>query len=194
MSTHPPDLDPETVARARRGDAAARQRMLVALKPILTRFFAGRLGERADVDDLVQNTLLRIHTKLDDLHDEARLRGFAMKAALFELHDYYRGRYSAKEQILDAEQPVADAPEEPGVALDVERALADLSPRARRILELRAYGYRYEEIAGMLESTEAAVKMQVKRALEKVRDRIGALALLVAALAASASGGLTPDA
>ncbi len=180
-----PDLSPAAVARATRGDAQAREGVLAALQPILTRFFTGRLGARADVDDLVQNTLLRVHADLESLHDPARLRGFAMKAALYELHDYYRGRYSAKESLLDPDAPPpANADEaEPTARMDAEHVLSGLSPRARHILELRAYGYRYEEIAAMVESTEAAIKMQVKRAFEKLRGLMAGLALLLLAYA-----------
>ena len=39
-------------------------------------------------------------------------------------------------------------------------------------MELREYGYRYEEIANIVGSTEAAIKMQVKRAFEKMRDML----------------------
>ncbi len=188
MSTRlPSDLSAAAVERARSGDAGARERLLAALQPILRRFFTGRIGTRADVDDLVQNTLVRIHTGLESLHDAERLRGFAMKAALFELHDYYRGRYSAKETLYDPEIPLAGGVEGDAAAdLDVDRVLAALPDKARRILELRAYGYRYEEIARMVESTEAAIKMQVKRALEKVRDLLASLVLLVLTLDAAA--------
>ncbi len=43
---------------------------------------------------------------------------------------------------------------------------------------MKALGYRYEEIADMVETTEAAVKMQVKRALPKLRAMLGVLVLL----------------
>lgn len=188
MSTPAPsDLSAALVERARGGDGAARERLLTALRPILLRFFTGRIGERADVDDLVQNTLLRIHTNLSDLQDASRLRGFAMKAALFELHDYYRGRYSAKETLYDPEIPLTVGVEsEPTAEMDADRVLSGLPPRARHILELRAYGYRYEEIAAMVESTEAAIKMQVKRALEKLRDLMVVFVLLWLPLAPAA--------
>ncbi len=52
--------------------------------------------------------------------------------------------------------------------MDIESALAEFSPRARKIIELREIGYRYEEIADMIGRTEAAVRMQVKRAFEKL--------------------------
>ncbi len=185
------DLSPAVVALARSGQEQARTRVLKALQPILERFFRARIGgHRAEVDDLVQNTLVRVHTSLADLNDPAAFKAFAMKAALFELQDYYRGRYRAKESLLDPDQPLpGDVEDAPGTAIDVARALASLSPRARRIMELRAYGYRYEEIAGLVDSSEAAIKMQVKRAIEKLRDLMVALALLVAASAAGASSG-----
>ena len=62
--------------------------------------------------------------------------------------------------------------------LDLERALEMLSPRARRIIELREYGYRYEEIAEIIGTTEAAIKMQVKRAFEKMRSVLISLVAL----------------
>ena len=133
--------------------------------------------QRPAVDDLVQNTLLRVHGGLDALKDPERLKAFAMKAALFELHDLYRGRYGPKESLYDPDFPPEAAPSaaEAGAAVDAERALALLTPRARRILELRECGYRYQEIAEMIGTSEAAIKMQVKRAFDKMRRVLAAL-------------------
>jgi RNA polymerase sigma-70 factor, ECF subfamily len=163
--------------RALAGDGRAREQMLGLIEPVLRSFFVRRIGLRVEVDDLVQNTLLRIHTGLQDLKDVSRLKGFAMKAALFELQDLYRGRYRGKERIDDLETMVERVTTEQGTGLrlDVERALETLTPRARRIIELREYGYRYEEIAEMVGTTEAAVKMQVKRAFERMRDTLATM-------------------
>ncbi len=160
------------VEQARAGDERARAKLLSTLQPVLRTFFIHRIGLRPEVDDLIQNTLLRVHNSLDDLKHPERFRGFAMKAALFELQDLYRGRYAAKERLYDPEYPPEHEHRESSVGnrVDLERALGTLTPKARRIVELREFGYRYEEIAEMLDSTEAAVKMQVKRAFEKLRD------------------------
>ncbi|SHK55207.1 RNA polymerase sigma factor [Rhodothermus profundi] len=166
-----PDISTQLVARARQGEAEAQNLLLRRLEPVLRAFFLKRLGDVPEIDDLVQNTLLRVHTGLTDLKDNARLKAFAMKAALFELQDFYRGRYHGREQLYDPEQPPSVGHEAGGddPRLDLEQALQVLTPHARRILELRAYGYRYQEIARLLGTTEAAVKMQVKRAFEKMR-------------------------
>ncbi len=187
MSAH---LAPDVVEQAQRGDEKARDTLLRALQPILYRFFRSRLGSKDGIDDLVQNTLVRVHTGLADLLDPAAFKAFAMKAAVFELHDFYRGRYRAKETLLDPDAPLPAGYESvPGAALDVSDALAALSPKARHIMELRAYGYRYEEIAQLVESSEAAIKMQVKRAIEKLRDTLLVVLLLWMPLAPAMDGG-----
>lgn len=182
----PEAIGEELVEQAQGGDEQALEVILSRLQPMLRAYFMDRVGSkpsfRPEVDDLIQNTLLRVHNGLVDLKDPRRLKAFTMKAALFELQDLYRGRYGPKERLYDPgyppEQPTLDADVDD--RFDLERALAQLSPKARKIIELREYGYRYEEIARMINSTEAAIKMQVKRAFEKMRDAlVGLVAVLM---------------
>lgn len=169
-------FDKEIVELAQRGDEGAFTILLSQIEPMLRSFFISRIGVRVDVDDLIQNTLLRVHRGLPDLNDRSRLKSFTMKAAIYELQDFYRGRYSGKERLFDADPPpsYSNYAEELGADIDAQRALNALSDKARTIMELREYGYRYEEIAQKLGTTVAAVKMQVKRAFEKMRDVLDA--------------------
>lgn len=183
---HP--FSPETVRRAQAGDAAARDALLTACQPLMRSFFMSRIGHVPEVDDLTQNALLRVHRGLNVLQDPERAKALAMKAALFELQDHYRGRYSARETLYDPDLPAPGSVEPDDVALqmDLRAALAGLSDHARRILELRELGYPYLDIAETLGTSEAAVKMQVKRAFEKLRTALaGAAAVLLAALGAA---------
>ena len=182
MSLRSDPFDADRVRQAQSGDEQARSALLADIEPVLRGYFIKRIGKTVDVDDLVQNTLVRIHTGLADLEKPGSLKSFAMKAALFELQDYYRGRYDMKEHLYDPDA----APERSGLEgvdvanVDLERALDVLSDKARRIIELREYGYLYREIAQMLDTTEAAVKMQVKRAFEKMHDVLtGVIAILM---------------
>lgn len=176
-----PSLDPTQVRRAQAGDEEAWNDLLQQLEPVLRGYFIKRIGTDADVDDLVQNTFMRLHEGLNDLEKPGSLKSFAMKAALFELQDYYRGRYDMKETLYDPDLPPdrTTDPNDRSAQVDVEKALDVLSPKARRIMELREYGYLYREIAQMLDTTEAAVKMQVKRAFEKMRDALGVVLFLI---------------
>ena len=174
-------FDPDRVREAQNGDKQARNGLLRRLEPILRGYFIKRIGAETDVDDLVQNTLVRIHESLNDLEKPGSLKSFAMKAALFELQDYYRGRYDMKEHLRDPDLPMGEStdPEDRSAQVDLEKALDALTPKAQRIMELREYGYLYREIAQMLDTTEAAVKMQVKRAFETMKDALTVLLLLV---------------
>ena len=182
-------FDPQTVARAQAGDAAARDGLLGAVAPVLRSFFWGRIGRGPDADDLVQNALLRVHRGLESLQRADRFKAFAMKAALFELQDFYRGRYSSREALFDPDLPTpgSRAPDDVALHIDLERALAELSEHARAILEMRELGYPYAEIAEALDTTEAAVKMQVKRAFEKLRATLAGAAVLAAVLLGAAA-------
>jgi RNA polymerase sigma-70 factor (ECF subfamily) len=178
-------FDPANVERAQAGDDAARDAILTRLQDILRGYFIKRIGPQPEVDDLIQNTLLRVHTGLRDLEKPGSLKAFAMKGALYELQDYYRGRYDMKEYLYDPDlpPPLATGPGAQGAEVDVERALEALTPKARRIIELREYGYRYKEIAQMIDTTEAAIKMQVKRAFERMREALGVVLAGAAGLA-----------
>ena len=168
-------IDAALVRQARDGDEAAFEAIVRQLDPMLRAWFVSRVGQRAEVDDLVQNTLLRLHRGLPDLHDPHRLEAFVMKAAVFETQDYYRGRYGSRERLAgpDVLSRWSETAPDADVRMDAERALGLLSEKARTILEMREYGYRYAEIARSLDMTEAAVKMQVKRALRKLRKELG---------------------
>lgn len=160
------------IERARDGDPGAVDQVLRRLHPILESFFISRIGRRPEVSDLVQNSLLRVHRSIQDLKKPGSLKSFAMKGAVYELQDYYRGRYTTRELLFDASDPPRHAtdPTYAGDRVDVEKALETLTPKARKIIELREYGYKYSEIADMVDTTEAAVKMQVKRAFDRMRD------------------------
>ena len=115
-----------------------------------------------------------------------------MKAALFELQDFYRGRYSSREALFDPDLPTPGSvgAEDVGLRLDLDAALAALTDHARTILEMRELGYPYSDIAETLDTTEAAVKMQVKRAFEKLRGLLAdgtAATLVLVVLAALAA-------
>lgn len=160
------------VRRAQNGSKKARRQLVHQLEPLLRAYFIKRLGKNTVVDDLVQNTLLRMHRGLEDLQQPERFKAFVMKAAMFELQDYYRGRYKMREQLYEPDTVLHDkgSAKDTGLAVDLERALATLTPTSRRVLELREYGYRYQEIGEMLDLTEAAVKMRVKRAFKQLRQ------------------------
>ena len=165
-------FDPSLVRQAQEGDKSARDLLLRRLTKVFKSYFRAKIGNQSIVDDLTQCSLLRVHSGLRALKQPDKFKAFAMKAALFELHDYYRGRHSPKEKTYEPQMlPEKDdlSSQWSGSNFDIQKALETLTPHARRILELREHGYKYKEIAEILNTTETAVKMQVKRGFEKMR-------------------------
>ncbi|MBN8589380.1 MAG: RNA polymerase sigma factor [Rhodothermia bacterium] len=162
---------PELIEKAKTGHQAANNLLFSRLRPILQGYFVRQIGMKDHVEDLVQNTLVRVHRSLPDLQQNDRFKAFAMKAALFELQDLYRGRYGIRETVYDPDEMPdrATMPEDVGLQMDLKKVLEELSPKARHIIELKQLGYPYEEIAQMVGTTEAAIKMQVKRAFDRLR-------------------------
>jgi len=166
-------FDTDLVERAQRGEDLAKGVLLRQLTDVYTRYFRAKIGNQAIVDDLVQCSLLRVYSGLSALRQPEKFKAFAMKAALFELHDYYRGRHSSKEKTYEPQmlpETYDSSSQWSGSTLDIQKALELLTPHARRILELREHGYKYREIAKILNTTETAVKMQVKRGFEKMKS------------------------
>jgi len=165
----------DLVERARSGDREALERLLERLERVFRRFIRGRIKDSNDVDDLVQNSLIRVQKSISDVRDPNSFESFALAAARYEMQDYFRGRYRIREILLDVipeDMRVSHEIDNASV-LDVDRALDRLSDHARTILEMREAGFRYQEIAREMDTTEAAVKMQVKRSFETLREWLG---------------------
>jgi len=171
-------FSPDFVARARVEDAA-RDRLLTEVREVALRFFQQRMKDPVEAEDLAQNTVIRVLHGLPALRDNRACKSFVLKAALYELQDHYRGRYALREQLMETLLPGSEGVAESGLPpFDTLRALSNLTPSAQKVLELKAWGYRYEEIAEITGTTEAAIKMQVKRALEKLRTLLSLLLAL----------------
>jgi DNA-directed RNA polymerase specialized sigma24 family protein len=56
--------------------------------------------------------------------------------------------------------------------MDLRKALDQLPEQSRRILLMRADGYKYEEISAKTDLSVSGVKMQVKRNLAKLRSAL----------------------
>ena len=58
----------------------------------LRRFLGRRLDDPASVEDVLQETYLRIHRRADSLREAERLRGWVYQIARNALIDHYRRR------------------------------------------------------------------------------------------------------
>jgi RNA polymerase sigma factor (sigma-70 family) len=151
--------------RAFRELLAARGAALRAYGYLLT-------GESAAAADLVQDALLRVFSRLRVGDDIPQLEGYVRRAMLNQFVDGRRraGLWRAKRHLLV--QPVA-AEADLGLADDVRRALATLSPRQRACVVLRYYEHlTVPEIAGQLDCAEGTVKRHLADARTKLAAQL----------------------
>lgn len=116
------------------GDAAAYRRFLDHVATSSRAFFRRRLqvSGRAEVEDLVQETLLAVHTRIHTYKHDAPLMPWVYAIARYKLADYWR-RHSWKSESLDIDMiedgAAPDALSDAESTLDMESLLQRLSPK-----------------------------------------------------------------
>ncbi|MFD8614225.1 sigma-70 family RNA polymerase sigma factor [Streptomyces sp. NPDC059631] len=161
------------VAAARRGDPAARDRLVSAYLPLVYNVVGRALNGHADVDDVVQDTLLRALSGLDGLRDPARFRAWLVAIAMNQV----RRRWSvAQRRPLPLDAAAVDAVEGDfaeltilrlglsGQRREVAEAARWLDPSDRQVLSLW-----WLETAGELTRGEVAEALGLSRAHTGVR-------------------------
>ena len=157
------------------GDAAAYRRLLAALSGHLRSFFARRVGPSA-AEDLVQETLIAIHTKRETYEASLPLTAWVYGIARYKLIDEYR-REKRKATVPLDEAPelfARDEAEAAGARRDVEKLLAKL-PAAKRALvrAIKLDGLSVAEMAAKTGMSQSAVKVSVHRAIKSLGDDLG---------------------
>ena len=154
------------------GDAAAYRQLLSSSAERLRRYFSRRLGhDCADVEDLVQETLMAIHQKRDSYDRSLPFTSWLHTIARYKLVDHYRRRRVRRGiPIEDFEDFVAEDLVEPALAaFDIDTLLAGLTERQRAAIRLtRVEGYSVAEASGLSGQSEAAIKTGVHRGIRKL--------------------------
>jgi RNA polymerase sigma-70 factor (ECF subfamily) len=138
----------------------------------LYRFLLRRTGRHSDAEELTQQVFADAASAISSADPPRSMRGWLYTVAERRLVDEVRRRKRA-EEIVDAlarERAVDDeAPDE------LEDAVDRLPTLQRRIVVMRIVeGRSYQEIALELGCNEAACKMRLSRALQRLRDDLRA--------------------
>jgi RNA polymerase sigma-70 factor (ECF subfamily) len=175
------DVAPGVLASARLGDACAQAAIYAAVAPATFALVRRLAGSRALAEDLFQETLITVFQRLSAFRAEAPLgawvRQIAVSKCLMYLRSpWHRARLRLSSEALDgscaAEALVPTVTPGPKAeCLDVERALASLSPTARAVVWLfEVEGYSHEEIAQSFGRSASFSKSQLAREHMKLRE------------------------
>jgi RNA polymerase sigma-70 factor, ECF subfamily len=131
-------------------------------------FARARSGD-ADVEDVVQETLLAIHLKRDTWDGGLRLAPWVAAIARHKIIDAMRRRGARLFQPIEDFETVLAAPEaqDPHARSDAERMIAQLAPRQRDIVHsISLEGQSIAATAARLSMSEGAVRVALHRSLK----------------------------
>jgi RNA polymerase sigma factor (sigma-70 family) len=149
-----------------------------------------------DAFDIVQDVLLSLWEKWEEVPKDETLEFYLLNALKFRIFKYYRttGRYQAHLRRLEI--LLNDTLEEPGALAQedlhdlkegiIKDAMEILSPSQRQLFVLRIqYHYSYQKIAQQLGIDPASARVLYSRALKQVKAHIKENPALSASLVSS---------
>jgi RNA polymerase sigma-70 factor (ECF subfamily) len=169
------------------GDEGAFVRLFASLAPSIQRFFRQSFRDRSVSDEMLQATFFRIHRARTSYRSELPLRPWVFTIAARVRQDELRRRLrlredSGEDALAAAERSGPGVPEagcddelvEGDRAVRVRAALAGLPESQRVVVCLHRYeGMTFPEIAGLLGTSEVAVRGRAFRAYAQLRKQLG---------------------
>ncbi|MBV1686778.1 sigma-70 family RNA polymerase sigma factor [Novosphingobium sp. G106] len=156
------------------GNAASHAILLRALVPLLRAFYRRRVADGDVIEDLVQETLIAVHTRRMTYDPERPFTAWLFAVARYKMIDHFR-RTRQTCSIEDAEDMLFSEGFEDAVSasIDIERLLATLPEKqAKAIRQTRIAGQSTAEAASLTDISESDVKVSVHRGLKALAARI----------------------
>lgn len=160
------------MAMSQQGDRQAYGALLEACQRWLRGYYARRIAP-AQLDDLVQETLMALHTKRASWDATRPFLPWLAAIARYRWVDHLRRLYRADECALDTD--VAGQDDEPAIAarITLERLFGVLpDAQARAIALVKIEGLSIAEASQATGQSESLVKVNIHRGLKKLAHMI----------------------
>jgi RNA polymerase sigma-70 factor (ECF subfamily) len=151
---------------------------VLPLKQKLFRLSLRMLGSREEAEDSVQDALVKLWTKRDELKNYTSIEAFAMTMTKNISLDRIRSRSFRTERLT--ERQASALRQDPGDLLEkadftgfVRRIIEELPDQQKMIIHMRDIEeLEFEQIAAIMDLNVNAVRVNLSRARKKVRDTI----------------------
>jgi len=171
--------DRELVLKARRGNVEAYNLLVSRWEKRVFNYILRLMGDREDALDLTQDTFFKAYQNLEKLDDPSRFAPWLYRIAHNEAYSQLRRNRPDTEELQDR------APDAQGrrllpmeTSLAVQSALNRLTPDQREAVVLKVYeGFKFEEIAEILNCPASTVKSRVYTALDALKDALAPVRL-----------------
>ncbi|HZZ68570.1 MAG TPA: sigma-70 family RNA polymerase sigma factor [Phenylobacterium sp.] len=162
------------------GEAEPYRRLLDELSRLLRAFYGRRCPPGVDAEDLVQETLIAVHTRRATYDPGQPFTAWAYAIARYKLIDALRRGRAHLRAPAEAADELFAPPEAPGgadaamAARDLARVMAELPPPTRELIhETKIEGLSTREAADRHQMTESAVKVAIHRGLKALGGKYG---------------------
>jgi RNA polymerase sigma-70 factor (ECF subfamily) len=182
MATSVSAVSEALLAACRRGEEAAQFQLYQLLSHQLMGVCLRYCPSRAEAEDALQNTFVKLFTRLNQYRADGPFEAWARRVAVrTSLHalEQHRLRHPGGYGPSDLDEEATDLPSPAPSALDELAAadllhhLAALPPGYRTVLNLYAIeGYSHPEIAQLLGIAEGTSKSQLARARQLLAQRL----------------------
>jgi RNA polymerase sigma factor (sigma-70 family) len=167
----------DVLAQACAGGDAAREAIYAALAPATLTLIRRMVGQRALSEDIFQDTMMTLFERLPQFRREAPLGAWLRQIAISRCLMYLRSPWRRARLCLEGADLPADSSESDrvtpgyhGAWIDLERALAALTPTARAVVWMyEVEGYSHQEIAREFGRSVSFSKSQLARAHARLR-------------------------
>ena len=165
------------------GDQASHTLLLGKLSGYLRAYFKGQLARvgrgPTDAEDLVQETLIALHTRRHTYDRSQLLTPWVYAIARYRLIDYLRRNKAASKDVPVEEAEAVFAADDATAAdsgLDLAKLLAQLNPKMRQAIQfVKLDGLSVNEAAARTAMSPSAIKVSIHRGLkvlsQLVRER-----------------------
>lgn len=158
----------------------AEQAVMVDVQQDLLRFLTRRLGNAEEAADVLQDFYVKVLTRIDDVRDTDKLRGWLRRVLETTLIDYYRSQGRRRKSEADynnlAPTHVAGEVEDDFdqiICSCLYKLLPTLKPEYADVLwRADLLGESRESIAAALDISESNVRVRLHRARQALRKRL----------------------
>jgi len=165
--------DRDLILRASRKDVDAYNLLVSRWEKRIFNYLLRLVGNREDAMDLSQDVFLKAYQNLQKLEDASRFAPWLFRIAHNEAYSLLRKPKTEQELGERGERAVWGRMLPMETSLAVERALSKLTEDQREAVLLKVYqGFKFEEIAEVLDTPVSTIKSRVYTALELLKESL----------------------
>ena len=164
----------ELINQAKKGNKEAFSKLVQIYLPRLYRIARAKLREESDIEDAIQETMVKAYLKLNSLKDNNKFEFWITKILVNECNNIYR-----KNKIVHIEYDEIVTPVNVEYDGDLDNKLMYskimnlLEPEDRIIMVLYyTNGYTTKQISEIINTNENTIKGRLKRAKENLREKL----------------------